>query len=70
MYDTLRPELMTTTDEIREKMRSCPEYVVDIENFKISPIPFYEQKRKWLLEQETLKRSPTLTHRYVNEILK
>jgi NAD+-dependent protein deacetylase sirtuin 2 len=64
MYDTLRPELITATEEQRRKMRLDPTQVVDWNMFAENAFPYLEVRRPFILGTHENKWKATITHRF------
>ena len=64
LYDTLRPELLTATNEQRETMRKDPTYVVSWDLFKDNQLPYLELRRPFILGIGERKWQPTLAHSF------
>ena len=62
MYDTLKPELLTATDEERNVMRHDPTAVVSRELFESNQFPYHELRRPFILSTGTGKWKPTIAH--------
>eukprot|EP00520_Triparma_pacifica_P018744 CAMPEP_0118658364 /NCGR_PEP_ID=MMETSP0785-20121206/14527_1 /TAXON_ID=91992 /ORGANISM="Bolidomonas pacifica, Strain CCMP 1866" /LENGTH=324 /DNA_ID=CAMNT_0006551373 /DNA_START=175 /DNA_END=1148 /DNA_ORIENTATION=- len=60
MYDTLRPELLTATEQQRKMMKLEPTAVVSWDIFKNNQLPYLELRRPFILEGNSWK--PTLFH--------
>ena len=65
MYDTLRPELLTATEEQRRMMKSVETHVVSAELFAETPLPYLELRRPFILGTQEEKWKPTLGHRSI-----
>ncbi|KAL9184712.1 hypothetical protein ACHAXT_012682 [Thalassiosira profunda] len=60
MYDTLRPELITATDEQRRLMALDPTYVVEKDMFMQNQFPYMEVRRPFILGVRDRKWKPTI----------
>ena len=49
MYDTLKPELLTATDQERAEMRANPTHVVSWQLFRDNQLPYLELRRPFML---------------------
>lgn len=65
MYSTLRPELLTATEEEKRLMRLDPTNVVDKQMFLANQFPYHEVRRPFILGTMARKWKPTLFHRFV-----
>eukprot|EP01060_Flectonema_neradi_P040928 TRINITY_DN9500_c0_g2_i1.p1 TRINITY_DN9500_c0_g2~~TRINITY_DN9500_c0_g2_i1.p1 ORF type:complete len:324 (+),score=52.90 TRINITY_DN9500_c0_g2_i1:934-1905(+) len=68
MYDTLKPELLTATEEERKIMRSSPTHVVSWNLFRHNPYPYLELRRPFILGIHEQKWKPTLCHFFFAEL--
>lgn len=64
MYDTLRPELITATEEQRWKMSIDPTVVVSWDMFSENAFPYLEVRRPFILGTQEQKWKATVTHRF------
>lgn len=64
MYDTLRPELITATEQERQLMRTDPTYVVEKEMFMSNAFPYLEVRRPFILGTQEKKWRATIAHRF------
>jgi NAD-dependent SIR2 family protein deacetylase len=62
MYDTLRPELITCTPEVRRLLQLDPTFVVSWEVFRQTPLPYLEVRRPFILGTAEQRWKPTLGH--------
>ena len=65
MYDTLRPELITATDDQRREMAANPTAVVMKEMFFENAFPYLEVRRPFILGTQAKQWQATLSHRFV-----
>ena len=65
MYETLRPELLTATEEQRNEMRSNPTVVFGKPLFLQNSLPCLELKRPFILGTIKNKWKATIAHRFV-----
>jgi NAD-dependent deacetylase sirtuin 2 len=65
LYDTLRPELLTASDEERELIERDPAIALHKHLFLQNPLPMLETKRSFILGTHTKKWKATLAHRFV-----
>jgi NAD-dependent SIR2 family protein deacetylase len=65
LYDTLRPELITATENQRALLRSNPTAVVDIRLFSQNQFPYLEVRRPFILGTAVRQWKPTLGHYFV-----
>jgi len=70
LYDTLNPDLFTATQQQKDLMAQRPEFIVDIGLFKENPLPFWEYKRKWIIDTLESKLTPSFTHWFMYCCLK
>ena len=65
LYDTLKPELITATDQQRQKLRNDPTQVVSIDMFSENQFPYLEVRKPFILG--TLKKiwKPTIAHYFL-----
>jgi NAD-dependent SIR2 family protein deacetylase len=68
MYQTLKPELITATDDQKGLMRYDPTYVVEKSMFMQNQFPYCEVRRPFILGTEENKWQATIAHRFL-EIL-
>ena len=61
-YETLRPELITASEEDRVKMRVDPQWALNRDLFLKDPIPYHEIDRPFMKGTLEGKWLPTLTH--------
>lgn len=61
MYDTLRPELLTATEEQRGEMKRDPTTVVSWNLFRVNQLPYLELRRPFILNLKHYGR-PTVGH--------
>ena len=64
MYDTLRPELITATDEQRALMTADPTAVVQRGLFFETALPYLEVRRPFILGTQEQRWKATLSHRF------
>ena len=64
MYDTLKPELITASDQDRQLMRMDPTYVVSWEIFQRNAFPYLEVRRPFILGTREQKWKATIAHRF------
>lgn len=64
MYDTLRPELITATEDERRLMELDPTYVVEKNMFLRNPFPYLEVRRPFILGVRDRKWKPTIAHHF------
>ena len=62
MYDTLRPELLTATEEDREIMKGDPTWVVNKDLFMRNSLPYHEVRRPFIIGSGVARWKPTITH--------
>lgn len=60
MYDTLKPELITATEEQRRLMKMDPTYVVEKGMFMQNSFPYLEVRRPFILGVRDRKWKPTI----------
>jgi NAD-dependent SIR2 family protein deacetylase len=65
MYQTLRPELLTASEDQRDMMRVRSSRVLSTEIFQQNPLPCLEIMRPLILGVADQKWQPTLSHRFV-----
>lgn len=65
MYETLRPELLTATDQQRALMASDPTYVVESSMFHANQFPYLEVRRPFILGTETQTWRATPSHKFL-----
>lgn len=65
MYETLRPELLTATEEQRNEMRISPTVVFGRPLFLQNSLPCLELKRPFILGTMENKWKATIAHRFV-----
>ena len=68
MYSTLRPELLTATEEERRFMRMDPTYVVEKSMFFSNQFPYHEVRRPFILGTQNREWKPTLFHHFVERL--
>jgi NAD-dependent SIR2 family protein deacetylase len=64
MYDTLRPELITATEQQRRLMRFDPTYVVAWDIFQENQFPYLEVRRPFILGTRDEQWKATISHRF------
>lgn len=64
MYDTLRPELITATEQQRRLMASDPTYVVEKGMFMENAFPYLEVRRPFILGVRDRRWKPTIAHHF------
>lgn len=64
MYDTLRPELITSSKRERRLMSIDPTYVVSWDIFSQNAFPYLEVRRPFVLGTAEQKWKATLAHRF------
>jgi NAD+-dependent protein deacetylase sirtuin 2 len=64
MYATLRPELITATEEQRLQMNLDPTNVVSWDMFSENAFPYLEVRRPFILGTQEQKWKATITHRF------
>jgi len=62
MYDTLKPELLTATQEQKARMETDPTHVVQWSLFQHNPLPYLEVRRPFILQIAQRKWKPTISH--------
>jgi len=62
LYDTLRPELLTATDNQKILLQNNPTAVVDINLFQYNQFPYLEVRRPFILGTYERKWKPTIAH--------
>lgn len=65
MYDTLRPDLITATNEQRALMKHDPTAVVDIRLFSVNQFPYLEVRRPFILGTANQQWKSTLAHFFI-----
>jgi NAD-dependent deacetylase sirtuin 2 len=65
MYDTLKPELLTATDQERAIMKREPTYVVNKQLFRVNQFPYLELRRPFILGLAEAKWKATVTHWFI-----
>jgi len=65
LYDTLRPELLTATEEERALIEDDPTLALDKGMFLRNPLPMLETKRDFILGTYEKRWKATLAHRFV-----
>lgn len=65
MYDTLRPELITASEQHRSLMKRDPTAVVDIRLFALNQLPYLEVRRPFILGTAKQQWKATLSHFFV-----
>jgi len=65
MYDTLKPELLTATDQERAIMKREPTFVVNKQLFKVNQFPYLELRRPFILGLAEAKWKATVTHWFI-----
>lgn len=65
MYDTLKPELITATEQQRALMRRDPTAVVDIRLFSVNQFPYLEVRRPFILGTAKQQWKATLSHFFI-----
>lgn len=65
MYDTLRPDLLTATDEQRRMMEADPTSVVSWTIFSQSSLPYLELRRPFILNVAQRRWKPTAAHHFL-----
>ncbi|CAK9036184.1 NAD-dependent protein deacetylase sirtuin-2 (Regulatory protein SIR2 homolog 2) (SIR2-like protein 2) [Durusdinium trenchii] len=68
MYDTLRPELLTATEEQRALMAADPTAVVQWSLFRENPFPYLEVRRPFIVGVHDGQWKPTLAHFFFKEL--
>ena len=64
LYDTLRPDLLTATQEQRHILSQDPTHVVSWELFQDNPLPYMEVRRPFILGTQEKRWKPTIAHRF------
>ena len=64
LYDTLRPELITCSEQERRLMAMDPTYVVSWDIFSQNAFPYLEVRRPFILGTAERKWKATLAHRF------
>jgi NAD+-dependent protein deacetylase sirtuin 2 len=62
LYSTLKPDLITATEQQRDYMRFDPTAVVDIRLFSVNQFPYLEVRRPFILGTAEMKWKATLSH--------
>jgi NAD-dependent SIR2 family protein deacetylase len=65
MYETLRPELLTASEEERDLMRKDPTRVMSFEIFEKNQLPHVEVRRQFILAVAERRWRPTFSHRFL-----
>jgi len=65
MYDTLRPELLTATDEQKRQMKIDPTFVVNKQLFRVNQFCYLELRRPFILGIAETKWKATITHWFI-----
>jgi NAD+-dependent protein deacetylase sirtuin 2 len=65
MYDTLRPDLITATNEQRVRMKHDPTQVVSWNMFQENTFPYLEVRRPFILGTKEKKWKATIAHRFM-----
>jgi len=65
MYDTLKPELLTATQQQRQLMKVDPTAVVSTEIFYHNQLPYLELRRPFILGLSQRKWKATISHWFV-----
>lgn len=65
MYDTLRPELLTASDEDKAIMSGDPTWVVNRDLFERNAFPYLEVRRPFIIGTAVSTWKPTLTHMFM-----
>ncbi|KNC83633.1 hypothetical protein SARC_04132 [Sphaeroforma arctica JP610] len=68
MYDTLKPNLLTATEEQRQAMRIDPIHVVSLDLFRETQLPYLELRRPFILGLGGNQWRPTLMH-FLSDVL-
>lgn len=68
LYDTLKPDLITATQEQRVMMGAQPTLVVDWQLFKVNPLPYLEVRRPFILGIGESVWKPSLAHVFLAEL--
>ncbi|KAL7511168.1 hypothetical protein ACHAXN_011891 [Cyclotella atomus] len=66
MYDTLRPELITATEQQRKLMTMDPTYVVEKNMFLQNSFPYLEVRRPFILGVRDRIWKPTIAHHFAS----
>jgi len=66
MYDTLRPELLTATEQQRSRMRQDPTFVVNKQLFNQNQLCYLELRRPFILGLAETKWKATITHWFIS----
>jgi len=66
MYDTLRPELLTATEEQRKDMKHDPTYVVNKRLFVANQLCYLELRRPFILGIAERKWKATIAHWFID----
>ena len=64
MYETLRPDLITATNQQRQLMQADPTYVVEKTMFLQNSFPYLEVRRPFILGTRDKKWKATIAHRF------
>lgn len=64
IYDTLKPELITASDEQRHRMKIDPTNVVAWSMFRENQLPYLEVRRPFILGTRERKWKATIAHRF------
>jgi NAD+-dependent protein deacetylase sirtuin 2 len=64
MYDTLKPELITASEEQRYLMKEDPTSVVTWDMFRANQFPYLEVRRPFILGTRERKWKATIAHRF------
>jgi NAD-dependent SIR2 family protein deacetylase len=65
MYDTLQPDLITSTPQQRKLMNLDPTYVVTWEIFQQNQFPYMEVRRPFILGTQQQRWKATIAHRFM-----
>eukprot|EP01039_Chlorochromonas_danica_P008053 gene8055-8883_t len=65
MYDTLRPDLLSATEQERRWMRTEPTAVVDFDLFRRNQFPYLEVRRPFILGTAEQQWKATLSHYFM-----
>jgi NAD-dependent SIR2 family protein deacetylase len=68
LYDTLRPDKLTATEQQREWMTQDPTAVVNKELFMENPLPYHEVRRPFIIGTFEGKWRPTLAHAFARAL--
>ena len=66
MYDTLKPELLTASDNEKAEMKYDPTTVVSWDLFKNNQLPYLEVRRPFILGLAKRQWKPTLSHHFLS----